>query len=128
MNTNKDLKIRLKIELPDGVRLGYGKIDLLRAVDREHSISAAARAMGMSYRRAWLLIDELNRSFASPVIETRVGGKAHGGAELTVLGEKIVALYQRAEDQANAALQSTLSDIAVHLDYSEKDTETSDEN
>jgi molybdate transport system regulatory protein len=128
MNTNKDLKIRLKIELPGGVRLGYGKIDLLRAVDREQSISAAARAMGMSYRRAWLLIDELNRSFAFPVIETRVGGKAHGGAELTVMGKKIIVLYERAEDQANAALQSTLSDIAVHLDYSEKDSETSDEN
>lgn len=74
-----DLKIRLKIELPDGVRLGYGKIDLLRAIDREQSISAAARSMGMSYRRAWMLLEELNKSFATPVVETRMGGQAVAG-------------------------------------------------
>jgi molybdate transport system regulatory protein len=107
-----DLKIRLKIDLPGGVRLGYGKVDLLRAVAEEASISAAARKMGMSYRRAWLLIDELNRSFSSPVIETRIGGKAHGGATLTAMGEKVMAIYQAAELQAEQALATSLAELA----------------
>ncbi len=115
MTQGKDLKIRLKIELPGGVRLGYGKVDLLRAVAREASISAAARTMGMSYRRAWLLIDELNKSFTSPVIETRIGGKAHGGATLTDMGERVIALYAVAEARAKAAMSDTLEDIAACL-------------
>ncbi|MEQ5776713.1 winged helix-turn-helix domain-containing protein [Thalassospira sp. NFXS8] len=112
MKSADDLKIRLKIDLPGGVRLGYGKVDLLRAVAREASISAAARAMGMSYRRAWLLIDELNKSFSSPVIETRIGGKAHGGATLTAMGETVIAIYLAAEKKAEQALADSLSELA----------------
>ncbi|AUG53856.1 winged helix-turn-helix domain-containing protein [Thalassospira marina] len=115
MTHANDLKIRLKIDLPGGVRLGYGKIDLLRAVANEASISAAARKMGMSYRRAWLLIDELNRSFASPVIETRIGGKAHGGASLTEMGERVIAIYLAAEQQARSAMTASLADLAACL-------------
>ncbi|OKH88157.1 winged helix-turn-helix domain-containing protein [Thalassospira sp. TSL5-1] len=126
MTQGKDLKIRLKIDLPGGVRLGYGKVDLLRAVAREASISAAARTMGMSYRRAWLLIDELNKSFASPVIETRIGGKAHGGATLTDMGERIIALYLAAEEQARVAMAQNLDDLARCLVPASASDETDD--
>ena len=99
-----DLKIRLKIELPDGVRLGYGKIDLLRAIDREQSISAAARSMGMSYRRAWMLLEELNKSFAAPVVETRMGGAG-----------RIIAIYDDAQTRADEALADQLLKLADEL-------------
>ncbi|WP_085582657.1 winged helix-turn-helix domain-containing protein [Thalassospira mesophila] len=115
MTNASDLKIRLKIDLPGGVRLGYGKVDLLCAVEAEKSISAAARKMGMSYRRAWLLIDELNKSFTTPVIATKIGGKAHGGAELTPMGHKVIALYIAAEQQAKQALGPVLGDLAACL-------------
>ena len=110
-----DLKIRLKIELPDGVRLGYGKIDLLRAIDREQSISAAARSMGMSYRRAWMLLEELNRSFAAPVAETRMGGAGRGGASLTGTGMRIIAIYDDAQTRAEDALADQLRKLADEL-------------
>ncbi|KEO59854.1 winged helix-turn-helix domain-containing protein [Thalassospira permensis] len=110
-----DLKIRLKIELPDGVRLGYGKIDLLRAIDREQSISAAARSMGMSYRRAWMLLEELNKSFATPVVETRMGGAGRGGASLTGSGMRIIAIYDDAQTRANEALAGPLRKLADEL-------------
>ncbi len=113
--SKNDLKIRLKIELPDGVRLGYGKIDLLRAVNREQSISAAARSMGMSYRRAWLLLEELNSSFTALVVETRMGGSGRGGASLTKMGAKIIALYENAEAKADAALVDVLGKIEAEL-------------
>jgi molybdate transport system regulatory protein len=110
--TGDDLKVRLKIELPGGVRLGYGKVDLLRAVEEHRSISAAARSMGMSYRRAWLLIDELNQCFDEPVIETSIGGRAHGGATLTATGCRIINLYQSARDKVQIAIRDELDQIA----------------
>ncbi|MDG4719818.1 MULTISPECIES: winged helix-turn-helix domain-containing protein [Thalassospira] len=113
--TGDDLKVRLKIELPGGVRLGYGKVDLLRAVEEHQSISAAARSMGMSYRRAWLLIDELNHCFDEPVIETSVGGRAHGGAVLTATGHRIIDLYQAARDKVQIAIHDELDQLASAL-------------
>ncbi|MCC9620282.1 winged helix-turn-helix domain-containing protein [Thalassospira sp. MA62] len=113
--TDNQLKIRLKIDLPGNVRLGYGKVDLLRAVAAHQSISAAARSMGMSYRRAWMLIDELNKSFADPVIETHVGGKGHGGARLTEMGEKLIHLYDAACQKASDAVGDELHQIALGL-------------
>lgn len=113
--TGNDLEVRLKIELPGGVRLGYGKVDLLRAVEEHRSISAAARSMGMSYRRAWLLIDELNQCFDEPVIETSIGGRAHGGATLTATGVRIIGLYQSARDKAQIAIRDELEQIANAL-------------
>jgi molybdate transport system regulatory protein len=70
--------------------VGPGKIDLLRQVAETRSISAAARAMGMTYKRAWLLIDSLNQGFGEPVVEASAGGKGGGGAHLTPLGEALV--------------------------------------
>jgi molybdate transport system regulatory protein len=75
-------------------RLGPGKIELLEQIDRTGSISAAGRAMSMSYRRAWLLVDAMNRTFHAPVVATRLGGTSEGRARLTPLGQEVMRLYQ----------------------------------
>ena len=87
----------------DTVALGPGKVALLEAVHEHGSISAAARSLGMSYRRAWLLIDELNRSLKSPATISEQGGQSGGGCALTPVGENIVRLYREVEAQAEAA-------------------------
>ena len=83
--------------------VGPGKVALLEAIEQTGSISAAGRKLGMSYRRAWLLVDALNRTFARPVITTATGGKEGGGTSLTPLGVEVVQRYRRAEALATAA-------------------------
>ncbi len=102
-------RISLRLDFDQERRLGPGKIALLEAIQKAGSISAAGRAFGMSYRRAWLLTDELNRMFAEPLVQTRGGGKNGGGAILTDLGEEVVTLYRDAETKIRA---STAEDIA----------------
>ena len=92
-------RVTLRIDFDAGHRLGPGKIALLEAIQRHGSIAAAGREFGMAYRRAWMLTDELNRMFAAPLIEARGGGRKGGGAKLTPLGERVVALYRGAEQK-----------------------------
>jgi len=80
--------------------MGPGKADLLDAIAREHSISAAARAMGMSYRRAWLLVDAMNRCWAEPLVETTPGAARGTGARLSPFGERVLAGYRAAQQGA----------------------------
>lgn len=80
-----------RIDLANGLRLGPGKVQLLRLVNEHGSIRSAGAALGMSYRRAWLLADEINRMFKQPSIATRHGGKSGGGAYLTPFGEELLA-------------------------------------
>jgi molybdate transport system regulatory protein len=94
------LKLKLQLVCGDSFALGPGKADLLDAIAREGSISAAARAMGMSYRRAWLLVDEMNRCFAERVVETAPGGGRTGGARLTDAGRAALAAYRELEAAA----------------------------
>ena len=101
-------RIFLRVDLVPNGRIGPGKIALLEQIDRSGSISAAGRALGMSYRRAWVLVDELNRLFAAPVVTTQLGGSHGGGAALTTLGSEIVARF-RALEQAAEPL------VAEHL-------------
>jgi molybdate transport system regulatory protein len=89
-----------RIEMAPGKRLGPGKVRLLELVAETGSISAAARAMAMSYRRAWLLIEESNALFAAPLVESFAGGTGGGGARLTELGAKVIAAYKELEEQA----------------------------
>lgn len=89
--------------------IGPGKIDLLREVDQTHSISAAARALGMSYKRAWRLIDSLNQGFGRPVVETAIGGKQGGGATLSKLGQQLVERYTALENRLNSAARTELA-------------------
>jgi molybdate transport system regulatory protein len=101
------LSFRIDFDGADSV--GPGKIRLLELLRDTGSIAAAGRAMDMSYRRAWLLVDALNRSFREPVVATKLGGKAGGGAELTRFGAELVAHYRDMETVAHAALRPHLS-------------------
>jgi molybdate transport system regulatory protein len=100
------LLIKLRLICGDRFAMGPGKAELLVAIDREHSISGAARAMDMSYRRAWLLVDEMNRCFVDPLVETLSGGGRERGARLTAAGRAVVEAYQALEMSA-AALADT---------------------
>ena len=109
--------MRLFIRCVEGeVRLGPGKIRLLELIGEHGSISEAARAMEMSYRRAWLLVAELNQSFRQPVTTTQTGGKGGGHAELTPFGLDLIRRYRTIERDAAAAvaeqLEALSSDIA----------------
>ncbi|MFN3884981.1 MAG: winged helix-turn-helix domain-containing protein [Rhodocyclaceae bacterium] len=106
--------VRPRLYLGGELSLGPGKIDLLRKIGEVGSISAAARALGVPYKRAWLLIDTLNRGFPSPVLETAAGGRAGGGARLTPLGEALVAAYDALEARLNTAARAEL-DVLVKL-------------
>lgn len=95
--TRAPLKSVLRIDFPPGERLGHGKIELMELIVETGSISAAGRAMDMSYRRAWLLVDALNHMFRQPVIESQRGGKQGGGAALTAFGTELLERYRGME-------------------------------
>lgn len=101
--------LSLRIDLPGGGRIGPGKIALLEAIDREGSISAAGRALGMSYRRAWDLVDALNKQLGTAVVETSPGGYRGGGAMLTDAGRGLVADYRAIERAAQRAAEPRLA-------------------
>ena len=95
--------VRLRLVLGNGHALGPGKADLLEAIAASGSISAAGRAMRMSYKRAWQLVDDLNRSFKAALVETSKGGGQGGGARLTPAGDTVLAAYRALERKANLA-------------------------
>lgn len=98
------LKIKLQLICGNAFALGPGKADLLDAIDREGSISGAGRALGMSYRRTWLLVDEMNRCFRDRLVETLSGGGTTRGARLTEPGRIVLAAYRQLEaDMARIA-------------------------
>ncbi len=108
--------LRLRIIFPDERQIGPGKADLLEAIGRTGSISSAARELGMSYRRAWLLVDEIGKLFKRPIVTTAAGGVRGGGAALTDFGRALVTAYRRIEDRAAEAARAELiafeSDLA----------------
>ena len=89
--------ISIRIDLASGGRIGPGKIALLEAIQSTGSISAAARSIGMSYRRAWLLVDEINQALREPAVTAETGGVRGGGAAVTAVGERVVGLYRAIE-------------------------------
>ena len=99
---------RPRLYIGASIAVGPGKIDLLREVAATRSISAAARALGMTYKHAWLLIDSLNQGFGRPVVKTAIGGKSGGGATLTELGTQLVDRYVAIEARLNACAQNEL--------------------
>ena len=101
-------RIRIHISLGDGHSIGPGKARLLEAVGESGSISAAARSMGMAYRHAWELIDDMNQCFRSPVVEATSGGRAGGGAALTPFGDEVVRRFRAMEEAACAAMARDL--------------------
>lgn len=98
----------LRIDFPPGERLGHGKIELMELIVETGSIAAAGRAMDMSYRRAWLLVDALNHMFRQPVIESQRGGKQGGGAALTAFGTEVLERYRGMEKRMNEALRADI--------------------
>lgn len=101
-------KPRLRILLGQDIALGPGKAALLDAVAHTGSISAAAREMGMSYRRAWLLVDTMNRCFKTPLVEASKGGSGGGGARVTELGLDVLARYRAMELKAAASVAAEM--------------------
>jgi molybdate transport system regulatory protein len=100
--------LSLRIDLPQG-RIGPGKIDLLEAIDREGSISAAGRALGMSYKRAWGLVDAVNKVIGQSVVAASTGGSRGGGAALTEAGRELVADFRAIERAAHRAAAPRLA-------------------
>jgi molybdate transport system regulatory protein len=109
--------ISLRFDL-DGGRLGPGKIDLLERIVEFGSIAAAGRSLGMSYRRAWYLVDEINGLFGRPLVEKHHGGKAGGGASLTELGRMVVEHYRDAERATADASKAHLAALQAEIDAS----------
>lgn len=112
MTTDRESAPRLRILLGAAVALGPGKADLLEAVAEAGSITAAARAMGMSYRRAWILIEAMNRDFKAPLVKTSAGGSGGGGARVTDAGNEALRRYRAMEDKAAAAVKKEISAFA----------------
>ena len=91
------------------IAMGPGKAELLHAIEDTGSISAAARSLGMSYRRAWLLVDTMNQCFRSPVVETLTGGQKGGGARITELGREVLRRYLEMDAKAASSVQTELA-------------------
>jgi len=103
--------IRFRIDLAPRVSLGPGKIALLEAIDEKGSLTHAAATLGMSYRYAWLLLEDLRRSFSEPVTRAKVGGRRGGGVELTAFGAEVVKRYHLASRRIEAAARSALAPL-----------------
>ncbi len=109
------LRINARLYRDGEIAIGPGKADLLDAIVKTGSISAAARQMGLSYRRAWLLADTMNRCFGEPLIVTAAGGKSGGGASLSALGQRILADYRAMESALEAAAAPFAATISRSL-------------
>ncbi|SDM67414.1 molybdate transport system regulatory protein [Methylobacterium phyllostachyos] len=103
--------IRLRVELRTDILLGPGKADLLQGIRETGSIAAAGRRMGMSYKRAWYLIDTLNGAFRDPLVTANKGGRTGGGAQLTPMGDAVLDAYRRMETAATKAVTDDLAQL-----------------
>lgn len=106
---------QLRILLGAVTAMGPGKAALVEAIERTGSISAAAREMGMSYRRAWDLVDAMNRCFRAPLVETATGGPGGGGAAVTPLGRDVVRRYRAMEAKAAASVRREMQALETLL-------------
>lgn len=109
VNATRD-RLSIRLDLAVGARIGPGKVAVLEEIARSGSISAAGRVLGMSYRRTWELVEELNRSLGTPVVETAAGGSGGGGTVLTRAGKAVIERYRAIElDTALAARKHLLA-------------------
>jgi len=110
------LKLKIQLICGDEIAMGPGKADLLDAIGRSGSISAAARDLGMSYRRAWQLVDVMNRCFRERLVETHPGGGKTAGARVTGEGEAVLSAYRALSQQAEESSDgSSLAEIEAAL-------------
>lgn len=100
---------RLRLQIKHGVAIGPGKAALLERIAETGSISAAARTLGMSYKRAWLLVASMNEHFRGTIVEAARGGSGHGGAVLTPLGSEVLERYRRMEQRAMHAVAGEIA-------------------
>lgn len=105
-------RLTLRLDFANSTKLGPGKVRLLEAIAETGSIAAAGRSMGMSYRRAWLLVDEVNRTFAQPAVTGQTGGSGGGGTALTDWGRELVNLYRQMEAES----RRTNADMLARLE------------
>lgn len=124
MTSEPHLKIKIQIHCGEEIAMGPGKADLLDAIREHGSISAAGRAMAMSYRRAWLLVDVMNRCWQGPLVRTAPGRAASSGARLTPLGEDVLAWYRALQDGiVGAARGPDYERLAAQLLAAPKDSQ-----
>jgi molybdate transport system regulatory protein len=109
------LTVRFRVDFGSRCSVGVGKIELLEGIARTGSLSQAAREMRMSYRRAWLLLEDLNVSFDQPVAHASVGGRGGGGVVLTSFGTRLVAGYRRLESSLQPLADTCMEDVGRHL-------------
>lgn len=109
------IRLSIRLNFEDARRLGPGKVALLEAIDATGSITGAAKSLGMSYRRAWLLLEETNTLFTEASAATAQGGRQGGGAHLTPFGREVVARYRAAEQELRRVAAADLSFFEAHL-------------
>ena len=109
------LRPQLRISFKKSIAMGPGKADLLDAIEQTGSISAAARKLDMSYRRAWLLVETMNTCFKAPLVATATGGQQGGGAQVTELGKDVVRRYRAMEKKARASVAREMAEFAALL-------------
>lgn len=102
-------RLSIRVDLATGARIGPGKVAVLEEIARSGSISAAGRALHISYRRTWELVEDLNASLGAPVVQTAAGGSGGGGASLTELGQAVVVRYRAIEEDCAAAARKHLT-------------------
>ena len=108
---NQKIGARLRIVMRPEVAIGPGKADLLEGIRETGSIAAAGRRLRMSYKRAWMLVESMNRCFREPVVETSRGGSGRGGATLTPTGERVLASYRRMEALTEEAIAPEMAEL-----------------
>jgi molybdate transport system regulatory protein len=109
------LKVRFRVDFGSRCSVGVGKVELLEGIARTGSLSQAAREMRMSYRRAWLLLEDVNLSFDHPVAHASIGGKGGGGVVLTSFGTRLVAGYRQLEAALQPLAGTYLEDFGRHI-------------
>jgi molybdate transport system regulatory protein len=116
-----DTRLSIRLKFTGGNRIGPGKIAVLEAIRDTGSISEAARHLGMSYRRAWMLVDQINETLREPAVSTRQGGQRGGWTVLTPTGERVIELYHAIEELTCTSARQEFRAIAKLVRQSERD-------
>lgn len=103
--------LKLRVVFGDDAMIGPGKADLLEAIGHLGSISAAGRSMKMSYKRAWMLVEEMNAAFREPLVDSTRGGPHGGGAALTQTGHEVLASYRKLHERASQAVEAEVQNL-----------------
>lgn len=106
-------RLSIRVDLACGAQIGPGKVAVLEEIARSGSISAAGRALRISYRRTWELVEDLNATLGAPVVQTAAGGSGGGGASLTELGQAVVTRYRAIEQDCSAASRKHLAALQL---------------